>query len=47
MNLGQIYETALGWAGKNLGLKFETPIFDGASYDDVEDYLKKQAYRWK
>jgi DNA-directed RNA polymerase subunit beta len=31
MNLGQIYETVLGWAGEKLGLKFATPIFDGAS----------------
>ncbi len=41
MNLGQLYETALGWVGKELGLKFETPIFDGASYIDVDDYLKE------
>ncbi len=41
MNLGQLYETALGWVGKQLGLKFETPIFDGASYIDVDDYLKE------
>ncbi|MDX1699838.1 MAG: DNA-directed RNA polymerase subunit beta, partial [Melioribacteraceae bacterium] len=41
MNLGQLYETALGWVGKNLGLKFETPIFDGASYGDVEEFLEK------
>jgi DNA-directed RNA polymerase subunit beta len=41
MNLGQLYETALGWVGKNLGLKFETPIFDGASYTDVDDFLVK------
>ena len=39
MNLGQLYETALGWVGKNLGLKFETPIFDGASYQDVDKFL--------
>ena len=32
MNLGQIYETVLGWAGKELGLKFATPIFDGATW---------------
>ena len=31
MNLGQIYETVLGWAGKKLGVKFSTPIFDGAT----------------
>ena len=35
MNLGQIYETVLGWAGKELGLKFSTPIFDGASLDEI------------
>jgi DNA-directed RNA polymerase subunit beta len=41
MNLGQIYETVLGWAGKELGLKFATPIFDGASHDEVEAYVKQ------
>ena len=41
MNLGQIYETVLGWAGKELGLKFATPIFDGATHDEVEDYVKQ------
>jgi len=41
MNLGQLYETALGWVGKKLGIKFETPIFDGASVKDVEEWLKK------
>ncbi|MEZ4826846.1 MAG: DNA-directed RNA polymerase subunit beta [Bacteroidia bacterium] len=41
MNLGQVYESILAWAGKKLGLKFATPIFDGASVDDVNDYLKK------
>jgi DNA-directed RNA polymerase subunit beta len=41
MNLGQIYETVLGWAGKELGLKFATPIFDGASHDQVEQYVKE------
>jgi DNA-directed RNA polymerase subunit beta len=35
MNLGQIYETLLGWAGKKLGTKFATPIFDGAKFEDV------------
>lgn len=35
MNLGQIYETLLGWAGKRLGVSFATPIFDGATVDDV------------
>ncbi len=41
MNLGQIYETILGWAGKKLGLKFATPIFDGASPDEINEYLVK------
>ncbi len=35
MNIGQIYETVLGWAGKKLGKKFATPIFDGASIDQI------------
>ncbi|MDD3201754.1 MAG: DNA-directed RNA polymerase subunit beta [Bacteroidales bacterium] len=38
MNLGQIYETVLGWAGKELGLKFSTPIFDGATLEDINKY---------
>ncbi|MGI5914365.1 MAG: DNA-directed RNA polymerase subunit beta [Bacteroidales bacterium] len=38
MNLGQIYETVLGWAGQKLGLHFSTPIFDGASLDDITKY---------
>ncbi|MBT02881.1 MAG: DNA-directed RNA polymerase subunit beta [Crocinitomicaceae bacterium] len=38
MNLGQIYETVLGWAGQKLGMKFSTPIFDGASLDDINKY---------
>ncbi len=41
MNLGQIYETVLGWAGKELGLKFATPIFDGASIDEINEYTDK------
>ena len=41
MNLGQIYETVLGWAGKELGLKFKTPIFDGASIEAICDYTDK------
>ena len=41
MNLGQIYETVLGWAGKKLGMKFATPIFDGATLDQINGYLKK------
>ena len=39
MNLGQIYETVLGWAGKELGLKFATPIFDGATLKEINDYI--------
>ena len=38
MNLGQIYETVLAWAGQKLGLKFSTPIFDGASLDSIDEY---------
>ncbi|MCE2502656.1 MAG: DNA-directed RNA polymerase subunit beta [Chlorobi bacterium] len=41
MNLGQLYETALGWAGQKLGLNFATPIFDGARWEDVEEWLEK------
>ncbi|MCL2561534.1 MAG: DNA-directed RNA polymerase subunit beta [Rikenellaceae bacterium] len=41
MNLGQIYETVLGWAGAELGLKFSTPIFDGASLDQINEYTAK------
>ena len=41
MNLGQIYETVLGWAGKNLGIKFATPIFDGATQEEIDDYTTK------
>jgi DNA-directed RNA polymerase subunit beta len=37
MNIGQIYETVLGWAGLNLGKKFATPIFDGASLDEITE----------
>jgi DNA-directed RNA polymerase subunit beta len=39
MNLGQIYETILGWAGNKLGLRFSTPIFDGATIDQINGYL--------
>ncbi|RYE59083.1 MAG: DNA-directed RNA polymerase subunit beta, partial [Sphingobacteriales bacterium] len=39
MNLGQIYETVLGWAGLKLGLKFATPIFDGATESEVDHYI--------
>ncbi len=41
MNLGQIYETVLGWAGLKLGEKFATPIFDGASVDDIGEWTEK------
>jgi DNA-directed RNA polymerase subunit beta len=41
MNLGQIYETVLGWAGQNLGLKFSTPIFDGATLDEITELTNK------
>ncbi len=41
MNLGQIYETVLGWAGQELGVKFATPIFDGASIEQITEYTEK------
>lgn len=41
MNLGQIFETVLGWAGKELGVRFATPIFDGASMDDINKWTDK------
>jgi DNA-directed RNA polymerase subunit beta len=41
MNLGQLYETMLGWAGRELGVMFETPVFDGATLADVEGLMKK------
>lgn len=41
MNLGQIYETVLGWAGDKLGVKFSTPIFDGANLDEITEYTDK------
>lgn len=41
MNLGQIYEAVLGWAGKELGIKFSTPIFDGATLDNICEYTDK------
>ena len=41
MNLGQIFETVLGWAGRELGEKFATPIFDGASLDDLNSWTDK------
>ena len=41
MNIGQIYETVLGWAGKNLDKKYSTPIFDGASLDEINEITNK------
>jgi DNA-directed RNA polymerase subunit beta len=41
MNLGQIYETVLGWAGKELGLKFATPIFDGATEEEISSFISQ------
>ncbi len=41
MNLGQIFETVLGWAGERLNMKFATPIFDGAKLSEIQGLLKK------
>ncbi|KFC19887.1 DNA-directed RNA polymerase subunit beta [Chryseobacterium sp. FH1] len=41
MNIGQIYETVLGWAGTKLGLKFATPIFDGATLEQITEYTEQ------
>jgi DNA-directed RNA polymerase subunit beta len=41
MNIGQLYETALGFAAQKLGVRFETPIFDGAHWNDVKAYLEE------
>ncbi len=41
MNLGQIYETILGWAGEKLGVKFATPIFDGASVEEIDGLINQ------
>ncbi len=41
MNLGQIYETVLGWAGRTMGMKFATPIFDGAQLSHLTEYTDK------
>ncbi len=41
MNLGQIYETVLGWAGEKLGVKFATPIFDGATPQEINEWTEK------
>ena len=41
MNIGQIFETVLGWAGKEMGVKFTSPIFDGAKLNEIEDLISK------
>jgi DNA-directed RNA polymerase subunit beta len=41
MNLGQIYETILGWAGEKLGIRFSTPIFDGATHQEIRDLITR------
>lgn len=41
MNLGQIFETVLGWAGEKMGVKFATPIFDGAKKHEIDEWVKK------
>ena len=41
MNLGQIYETILGWAGKKLDMRFTSPIFNGATQDQINAYLRQ------
>ncbi len=41
MNLGQIYETVLGWAGEKLGVKFATPIFDGATVEEIASHIEQ------
>ena len=41
MNLGQLYETMLGWAGDVLGVSYSTPVFNGATPEEVENELKK------
>ena len=41
MNLGQIYETVLGWAGKTLNKRFKTPIFDGATLEQINGYMRE------
>ena len=49
MNLGQIFETHLGWAAEALGLHVATPVFDGASLEEVKAMLQRSwaARRWK
>ncbi len=41
MNLGQVFEAVLGWAGRELNVKFATPIFDGATLDDLNEWTDK------
>jgi len=41
MNLGQIFETVLGWAGEKMGVRFSTPIFDGASKEEIDSYIQE------
>ena len=41
MNLGQIYETVLGWAGEKLGVRFATPIFDGATVEEIANHIEE------
>ena len=41
MNLGQIFETQLGWAAKALNIQFETPVFDGAKLSDIQKYMEE------
>ncbi|MDH3492250.1 MAG: DNA-directed RNA polymerase subunit beta [Acidobacteriota bacterium] len=46
MNVGQILETHLGWAGRVLGLHFATPVFDGASEEEIKGYIKQANNRY-
>ncbi len=41
MNIGQIMETHLGWAAEKLGIKIATPVFDGATEEDIEEFLRR------
>jgi DNA-directed RNA polymerase subunit beta len=41
MNLGQLFEVALGWAGIKLGVNFASPIFDGAKWEEIQEWLEK------
>ena len=41
MNIGQIFETQLGWVAEALGVHFETPVFDGARWEDIQEYMGK------